>query len=689
MRKRLLKLVVLALVLALPRVGVTNSFFSDQAVLTGNTITAGCWVPPSVPVLVSPADNTFAGLDSGWNRNPIMDWKDSTTTCPLPTTFEYQYESYYDFNLTRLAYRSGWLLNSEIPALNTPEGEYYWQVRARDSHGNVSQFSSVFRLVVDRTAPVVEFTSLSDRDTVSGIVPIRGSVTDANPHHYWLAAKSVSTGEYIAGFPGIVNETSSFTDRLLYSWDTRSLVDGDYVLMLEARDAANNKDPATSVEWITVTVDNPPAPPTGLTIFQGHDPATRTSVGCGGTVNDTKITISWDPNAEPDIDFYWFGTKLNPRHAKVYSPKTEYLGNMTPGRNPYYYTVIAVDKAGNESLISSKCSLVLAESQSSGAGSGEVVINELMWMGSYSASEADSTNDNDEWIELRNMTNAPIDLSGWYLTDRSGTKITIPAGKTISPNGFYVISRFDAANSNIKNEPNQVADNLILDNDHLQIKLYNAGGLLIDTAGDGDAPAAGFWGGASHWSMERNNTPGNGALAGSWHTCIDHASSIYWDVGVEDLGTPGGPNLSENDPSWYSAVTLNSFQNLQGILNQVQGDNISAQDGSNTEESCQPDIQLVLASDKKSVSFEARCIADFQKLNYEIVYDAKPEEKGMAGSIDLRGENSVNRDNLKLGTCSSFGEVCVYDEGMTKINLKVTLFKENGESLELSKMMDY
>lgn len=106
-----------------------------------------------------------------------------------------------------------------------------------------------------------------------------------------------------------------------------------------------------------------PATPTGVTIYKGHNPATRVLVGCGGYTNDTHITIDWLPNTEPDIAYYWFGTKFNPHHAKVYHPTTEYLGNMTPGNNPYYYTVSAVDTAGNESAPTEKCYLTLDQSE--------------------------------------------------------------------------------------------------------------------------------------------------------------------------------------------------------------------------------------------------------------------------------------------------------------------------------------
>lgn len=65
-----------------------------------------------------------------------------------------------------------------------------------------------------------------------------------------------------------------------------------------------------------------------------------------------------------------------------------------------------------------------------------VVINEVL---------THSTGAND-WIELNNTTAAPIDLSGWYLSDSADNlfKYQIPAGTIISANGFLV---FDESTS--------------------------------------------------------------------------------------------------------------------------------------------------------------------------------------------------------------------------------------------------
>lgn len=68
-----------------------------------------------------------------------------------------------------------------------------------------------------------------------------------------------------------------------------------------------------------------------------------------------------------------------------------------------------------------------------------LVINE------YSCSNKSQTNnafnDYDDWIEIYNTTNAPINVAGYHLSDKetNPTKWSIPAGLTIPANGYKVI----------------------------------------------------------------------------------------------------------------------------------------------------------------------------------------------------------------------------------------------------------
>lgn len=102
-----------------------------------------------------------------------------------------------------------------------------------------------------------------------------------------------------------------------------------------------------------------------------------------------------------------------------------------------------------------------------------------------------------------------------------------------------------------------------------------------------------------------------------------------------------------------------------------------------------PSLEFFLTDDKKAVSFTASDIKDFQKITYEIIYDSTNGDKGISGSADLTGENAFSRSNLLLGTCSEIeGKVCTYDEGITKLHLKVTLVSGGVETV-LEKEINY
>jgi hypothetical protein len=73
------------------------------------------------------------------------------------------------------------------------------------------------------------------------------------------------------------------------------------------------------------------------------------------------------------------------------------------------------------------------------AGPSPVVINELQALNSRSV--ADSRGEFDDWIELFNHSEAAVDLSGMYLSDRleDPRKWAFPDGTTIPPKGYLVI----------------------------------------------------------------------------------------------------------------------------------------------------------------------------------------------------------------------------------------------------------
>ncbi len=202
---------------------------------------------PVAPTLTSP-DN--AAVVNGMSIS--QSW--STTDTDID---HYIYESYNDELGHNLRWHETFNSTSKT-AFNVSESTYWWRVQAVDNAGNVGPWSAMWKITVDNTVPTVEVTTHEDGDVISGLVTVIGLVNDSNPGHNWFVVTD-EDGNQVAGI-GVNNDTTPSFD-----WNTVSVSDGLYIIKLEARDAAGNKDPngtglvddnGISVDWTVVTVDN-------------------------------------------------------------------------------------------------------------------------------------------------------------------------------------------------------------------------------------------------------------------------------------------------------------------------------------------------------------------------------------------------------------------------------------------------
>ena len=79
------------------------------------------------------------------------------------------------------------------------------------------------------------------------------------------------------------------------------------------------------------------------------------------------------------------------------------------------------------------------------AQASSVIINELQPRNGVTILDGDG--DSEDWIELRNLTNADVDLTGWQIQD-STAQWVLPAGTTIPANGFLLIWASDKGDPN-------------------------------------------------------------------------------------------------------------------------------------------------------------------------------------------------------------------------------------------------
>lgn len=126
-----------------------SALFTTSVIVNGLSVSIKDFVPPPSPELILPLNNSFRNT-SGM----IMDWTDVSDYGNMSPPVYYIYQSARNSGFSPLAYQSGNLFSSQIPAPGTPDGEYWWRVKTCDAIDNCSLWSTAFKVTVDSTAPL-------------------------------------------------------------------------------------------------------------------------------------------------------------------------------------------------------------------------------------------------------------------------------------------------------------------------------------------------------------------------------------------------------------------------------------------------------------------------------------------------------------------------------------------------------
>jgi hypothetical protein len=165
-----------------------------------------------------------------------------------------------------------------------------------------------------------------------------------------------------------------------------------------------------------------------------------------------------------------------------------------------------------------------------------VLINELAWAGTLASSS-------DEWIELHNPGDVPIDLEGWILSDKDD--IHIPLTGIIPARGYFLLERTD--DSTIANLSADLIYNGTLSNQGETLWLTDPSGVEVDSAnGNGGEWPAGK--ASTRASMERHTG------SAGWGTFAGHHGNGLDARGNPIQGTPGNKNsllLPKPPPMWF------------------------------------------------------------------------------------------------------------------------------------------
>lgn len=160
-----------------------------------------------------------------------------------------------------------------------------------------------------------------------------------------------------------------------------------------------------------------------------------------------------------------------------------------------------------------------------------VIINEIAWLGTSASLP------NDEWIELKNISESPISLQNWQLLDKDQQiKIVFEAEDIVPVNGFYLLERSD--DNSVPNIPANKIYAGALNNQGDSLRLFNQDCQLIDEVvveSENDLAWLKIGEGDQRKSMERSDD------LSLWHP--------YWGSEPDSVsGLMGTPKAENSQP---------------------------------------------------------------------------------------------------------------------------------------------
>lgn len=286
---------------------------------------------------------------------------------------------------------------------------------------------------------------------------------------------------------------------------------------------------------------------------------------------------------------------------------------------------------------------------------GRVVINEIAWMGSLDSA-------NDEWLELYNTGDAPLDLTGWKIIDDATGEYRIETG-TIPAKGYFLIEDTEAAVANVAAD---AVIGLSLANSGDSLELRDANGATVDVV---NAIGGAWYAGdaAKGASMERKFATADEAA--NWQTALA-GSGAQASKGSAILGTP---------------KAVNSVS-LAGTALRFELSPVTVKTGDA--------VQVVLKSDR---------VADLFSYGFDILYDAaalefKSAEKGSLLNY-FANENTAFQSGFLAGEAGRLvvGEARtvrpktgVSGEGeLLRLNFKVIAKPETATTISVEKSKSF
>lgn len=280
---------------------------------------------PLQPVLQAPQNNSWLN-----NPRPRLEWRESTDDFSSIAHYHLQVSSMQDFTnliVDEIVYSTSYSFT-----FNLLEGKYYWRVRAFDTAGNPSFWSSVFIFYVDTTAP-------SKPQLKS---PQNGMYVSCPLILEWEGGEDLYSGTEKfdvevakdSAFSNIVIRDSTSENRYVIE----KLSDGVYYWRVRARDRAGNIG-----EWSATNnfrIDATP-PSTPLLLNPSNNFIT----------NSTSVSLSWyaSEDSGSGVNFYQLQISTTSDFSVLVRDESirDTVFNVVLSEGTYYWRVRAVDNVGN------------------------------------------------------------------------------------------------------------------------------------------------------------------------------------------------------------------------------------------------------------------------------------------------------------------------------------------------------
>lgn len=410
------------------------------------------------------------------------------------------------------------------------------------STGEISSGTNYLPIAVSNAGPQIAGASIAPSSNISSFVPIAGGgaapIYSGSPSADSQGSPSTGSGTNDSG-----NTSTSSIDTI-----------------------PPEPEPTPTPEPEPEPTPSPDIEPPDITLSIAECAESLSPTAC--LLASTTITLTWSSSAS-DLSHYEIscksqgspstssGTNDGGSGTNPSNPCPDFLTGTTTATSTTYYapylpakyifSAKARDLTGNESAPQN------AEVE---INMRPLVINEIAWMGTS------GNQPNDEWIELKNLTEYPITLDQWLLRSKTDNTPYIKLSGEIPANDFIVLERTDETTISDQTA-HQTYTGSLINNPAEVLELSRASSTVDET------PAIeacnGWWcggeAGGAYYSMERHDPEDSGADPTNWGTWQGFLQNGLNADGLKINGTPGARNsvnylISRGGTSLLSDKTL-------------------------------------------------------------------------------------------------------------------------------------